>query len=239
MSFLTYLKELNDFKKSLQNNQLILSKIKCAEDALVAYSQKQIPKKLENFSLDPDYIFQHLNQYPSLLALDDLLADFRQICIENFGIWHLFDQNWLLDLAHFLNNQNTLELMAGNALISSQLKNVTASDNFFWDGQDIQKPDPWCFVKQQDAFFSVQESYQDVNNIILSWCPETVETDWQILAFLRQHNWQGNFIVIADSMQESTNSKAFWQNAKLTINHELNQHHPQIDYINDKVFLVK
>ena len=72
----------------------------------------------------------------------------------------------------------------------------------------------------------------------MAWAPDSGDVDWQVLQFLRQNHFQGNLIVIGER-NGATNSAKFWQNARLQLIDQLNQHHRPFDFINDQVWLVK
>ena len=122
---------------------------------------------------------------------------------------------------------HNLELMAGNAVISANLKNTVATDNLDWQGQDNERPRPWKNVEKLDAMTAIEKYYQHVDNVLLAWAPDNDEIDWKILQFLHKNNFEGNFIVIGER-NGATNFKVFWKNAKLTYLEKLNQHHKNL-----------
>ena len=128
--------------------------------------------------------------------------------------------------------------MAGNAVISANLKNTIATDNLDWQGQDNERPCPWTAVEKLDAVTAVRKYYSHVDNIIMAWAPDKSDVDWQVLQFLRQNHFQGNLIVVGEQ-NGATNSVKFWQDAQLQLVEQLNQHHLSFDFINDQVWLVK
>ena len=114
--------------------------------------------------------------------------------------------------------------------------NIIATDNFAWQGQDIQTPKPWTQVTQMSGLTAINSFPFDV--VIMSWAPDTDTSDVTILSALRDKQFTGDFIVIGEKNQ-ATNSKKIWQIADLTISKTLNQHHQQFDFIHDQVFIVK
>ena len=239
--------KLNEFKKQLiQMQQIfaelpsIVQKLQRLRSTIDAFENHQLPPlPLLSLELSPDYILAHIQKYPQLMNLTSFLEDFRQLMITNFGIWHIFNQLWLNDLQDFCGlTSHNLEVMAGNALITSFLKNTVATDNLRWQGQDNELPQPWTNVIQLDALKAVKKYYSKVDNIIMAWAPDNSDIDYHLLQFLRKVHYQGNFIVIGEQ-NGVTDSKIFWQNAKLTLNDQLNQHHHSFDFIKDKVWLVK
>ena len=207
---------------------------------LDAYQQRKLPKcELTELELSTDLIFDNLIGYPQLMDVSAQFENLRQVMIENFGIWHICNQLWIDDLQTFCGpNSCNLEIMAGNAVISANLKNTIATDNLDWQGQDNERPCPWTAVEKLDAVTAVRKYYSHVDNIIMAWAPDSGEVDWQVLQFLRQNHFQGNLIVIGER-NGATNSVKFWQNARLRLIDQLNRHHRPFDFINDQVWLVK
>lgn len=232
-----YLEQLNQWEEKFATASDVLFKIQSAKKAIVSLKLQQLPKNnLPLLSFSEKEIFSNF----ALMPLDDDLAMFRQEIIQTFGIWHIPNQRWLVDLHHFINGRSVLEIMAGNALISAGLRQlqdeVTSTDNFDWRGQDILTPKPWTHVEQEDALKSVKRRSFDV--LILSWAPDTQNIDWQILTTLRNQGFTGDFIVIGEQ-NGVTNSPEFWQNAILSQPEILNQNHKPFDTIKDAVWLVK
>ncbi|MFT8714711.1 MAG: SAM-dependent methyltransferase [Leuconostoc pseudomesenteroides] len=232
-----YLEQLNQWEEKFATTSDVLFKIQSVKKAIVSLKLQQLPKNnLPLLSFSEKEIFSNF----ALMPLDDDLAMFRQEIIQTFGIWHIPNQRWLVDLHHFINGRSVLEIMAGNALISAGLRQlqdeVTSTDNFDWRGQDILTPKPWTHVEQEDALESVKRRSFDV--LILSWAPDTQNIDWQILTTLRNQRFTGDFIVIGEQ-NGVTNSPEFWQNAILSQPEILNQNHQPFDTIKDAVWLVK
>ena len=173
-----------------------------------------------------------------MLALEDELLNLCQVVIEDFGIWHIFSQEWVADLKEYVGPGLGLELMAGNGVLSASIPGLIATDNLDWAGQDNESPQAWQRVEQLDAISALERYGLKANYIILAWAPDTSQVDWEILNWLRTKRWSGQFIVIGER-NGATNSSKFWQEANLLKPRLLNQHHQAIDFINDEVFLVK
>lgn len=234
---IAYLELLNQWAKKFETTSDILFKIQAAQEAMICLNQHQLPKSnLPLLSFSERDIFSNF----ALMPLDDDLAMFRQEIITTFGLWHIPNQQWLMDLHHFISGRSVLEIMAGNAVISAGLRQlndqVASTDNFDWRGQDILAPEPWTYVEQEDALKSVKQRTFDV--LILSWAPDTQNIDWQVLTALRSKGFTGDFIVIGEQ-NGVTNSPDFWQNAILSEPKILNQNHQPFDTIKDAVWLVK
>lgn len=239
--------ELDNYVKQVQairQNFLKLTPVveKCDQilATINAYQQQRLSQvELTALELSTDLIFDNLIEYPQLMDVSPRFENLRQVMIESFGIWHICNQLWINDLQAFCGlDSHNLEIMAGNAVISANLKNTIATDNLDWQGQDNDRPCPWTTVEKLDAVTAVQKYYSHVDNIIMAWAPDSGEVDWQVLQFLRQNHFQGNLIVIGER-NGATNSAKFWQNAQLQLVDQLNQHHRPFDFINDQVWLVK
>ena len=239
--------ELDNYVKQIQairQNFLKLTPVveKCDQilATINAYQQQRLSQaELTALELSTDLIFDNLIEYPQLMDVSPRFENLRQVMIENFGIWHICNQLWINDLQAFCGlDSHNLEIMAGNAVISANLKNTIATDNLDWQGQDNDRPCPWIAVEKLDAVTAVQKYYSHVDNVIMAWAPDSGEVDWQVLQFLRQNHFQGNLIVIGER-NGATNSAKFWQNAQLQLVDQLNRHHCPFDFINDQVWLVK
>ena len=170
--------KLAQYAQQFSDSPDTLVKINAARKALQSLAQHTLPENpLPQLSFSSQDILSDLR----LMPLDDLLSEFRQTIIKSFGVWHLPNKLWLSDLNQFIDGRRVLEIMSGNGVISSQLRlfgnNVIATDNFDWHGQDIQHPDLWTEVICLDALEAIKAMSYDV--VILSWAPDTDETDWQ------------------------------------------------------------
>ncbi|GMA70479.1 hypothetical protein GCM10025879_17250 [Leuconostoc litchii] len=229
--------ELEKYIKIFANEPNILSKIQAAHSALQALDRHDIPGfPLPKLSFTNNEILSDLR----LMALDDLFSEFRQTIIEYFGVWHLPNKLWLNDLHQFIAGRAVIEIMAGNGVITSQLRNfhdhIIATDTFNWQDQDTNHINPWTAVDELDALTAIQTLNYDV--IILSWAPDTDIVDWQILLTLRKNHFKGDFVVIGEK-DGATNSSVFWKNANLSLIPKLNRYHQPFDFINDQVWLVQ
>ena len=174
------------------------------------------------------------------MPLDACFANFRQELITTYGIWYLPNNQWLDDLHQFIAGRRVLEIMAGNGVISHGLRrrgdDVIAADNFSWHGQDNQRPNPWTTVTNCSAQQALTTYIYDV--VVMSWAPDTDESDLAVLKQLRQQHFSGDFVVIGEH-NRATNSAEFWATAHVTRPATLNRHHLAFDPIQDHIFLVK
>lgn len=237
MQWQKYLARLRYYDRMCGNLPTVNQKIAQVQAVVKAYSRHEIPQEVPKLSFSAHYLELHMTKHPELFELVSCLNDLRQVLIENFGIWHVFSRAWLASFKQQLKPGKTLVVMCGNAALAANLSNVIAVDDFDWQAQDNTQPHPWCDVKRADALVAVQKYYQQVDNIILEWAPETT-CDRAILDFLRAQKWPGDLIVIGEA-KGATNSPQFWQTAKLSRPPALNALHRPFDFIHDQVFWVK
>lgn len=238
MQISEYVDNLEKGVRYFNDLPVIVEKIQRVLSTITAYHQHRLPQQpLKELELDENIIFENLVEYPGILDFISYLENFRQVLVENMGIWHVINQKWIDDLQDFVGPEAcNLEIMAGNALISANLKNTIATDNLKWEGQDNQKPQPWTSVEKIDALNAVSKYYPHVDNIIMAWAPDNVDVDHQVLKFLRQCKFKGNLIVIGEKLG-ATNSQQFWNSAHLSLPKQLNRNHQAFDFINDQVWL--
>lgn len=237
MEWQKYLARLRYYDRMCGNLPTVHQKIAQVQAVVKAYSRHEIPQEVPKLSFSAHYLELHMTKHPELFELVSCLNDLRQVLIENFGIWHVFSRAWLASFKQQLKPGKTLVVMCGNAALAANLSNVIAVDDFDWQAQDNTRPHPWCDVKRADALVAVQKYYQQVDNIILEWAPETT-CDRAILDFLRAQKWPGDLIVIGEA-KGATNSSQFWQTAKLSRPPAVNALHRPFDFIHDQVFWVK
>ncbi len=224
MEWQKYLARLRYYDRMCGNLPTVHQKIAQVQAVVKAYSRHEIPQEVPKLSFSAHYLELHMTKHPELFELVSCLNDLRQVLIENFGIWHVFSRAWLASFKQQLKPGKTLVVMCGNAALAANLSNVIAVDDFDWQAQDNTQPHPWCDVKRADALVAVQKYYQQVDNIILEWAPETT-CDRAILDFLRAQKWPGDLIVIGE--------------AKLSRPPAVNALHRPFDFIHDQVFWVK
>lgn len=237
MEWQKYLARLRYYDRMCGNLPTVHQKIAQVQAVVKAYSRHEIPQEVPKLSFSAHYLELHMTKHPELFELVSCLNDLRQVLIENFGIWHVFSKAWLATFKQQLKPGKTLVVMCGNAALAADLPNVIAVDDFDWQAQDNTHPHPWCDVKRANALVAVQKYYQQVDNIILEWAPETT-CDRAILDFLRAQKWPGDLIVIGEA-KGATNSPQFWQTAKLSCPPAVNALHRPFDFIHDQVFWVK
>ena len=234
-----YIQNLKNYLVEFDKLPIAKKKITALLEADNCYKKGNIPtKSLPNLEFTETEILEHLTEFPNIMELESHLLDFREYIIEEYGIWHIYSQEWLQDLKAFLADEQTLMIMAGNAVLGKFLKNIICTDNLDWRHQDNERPNPWTKIEQLDALEAVKKYLNNVSNIIIEWCPDSTDTDIKVLHYLRQKKWKGNLIVVGEKLG-ATNSKAFWEEAHLERPVDLNRHHKPFDFIKDQVYLAK
>jgi len=180
----------------------------------------------------------------ALEELDYQLHHFRDFLIEQFSMYGYVSTPWIQEVAKYLHGRSVLELMAGHGYLSAGLRainsdqTIIAVDNEDWRNQpDPTHAKPVTDIEVLDALAAVNKYDQAVEVIVISWAPDTDETDWQILEQLR-NNFAGEILVIGE-YQGATNSQRFWDEAKLTELEKINQKFPSFDLIDEKLHQTK
>ena len=93
----------------MANLQCGLERITQARQIIEAYQRQQLPQEVKTKLLFSE---EELFNHPELMALEDELLNLRQVVIEDFGIWHIFSQEWVADLKEYVGPGLGLELMA-------------------------------------------------------------------------------------------------------------------------------
>ena len=259
-----YIEQLQRFKKIFEPFSAIAFLINQILISDKAIQQQELPNALPYLQLPDDIqqvIFEQINQkyplgnpkgdqlwnkYNNLLPkLDHLLRSYRDYLEETYGMWAYISKPFINDLAKYLNHESTLEIMAGNGVISAGLRkyheNIIATDSLEWINENETGKHLWTDVKKMDALTAIEQFGSQVKYVIMSWSPDGVPIDMKVLEKLRTLNPQPILICIGEQ-NGATNSHEFWQNAQMvdaTNTEKLNSHHQSFDLINEKVFLVK
>ena len=150
-----YIQNLKNYLVEFDKLPIAKKKITALLEADNCYKKGNIPtKSLPNLEFTETEILNYLTEFPNIIELESSLLDFREYVIEEYGIWHIYSQEWLQDLEKFLGNELTLMVMAGNAMLGKFLKNIICTDNLDWRYQDNEHPNPWTKVEQLDALVS-------------------------------------------------------------------------------------
>lgn len=184
------------------------------------------------------------NQLSAALPdLDKQIRSFRDYLEEHYGMWAYISASFMRDLADFVENRTVLELMAGNGYISKGLrdaqKTVYTTDNKAWVAENETGKHPVTAVEKLDALAAIDKYPVDV--VIMSWSPDKLDIDWQVLQKLRTLNPQPAFIVIGEK-NGATGSKTFWEQADYInddVTQKLNKNYTHFDLIHDQVYRVE
>ncbi|KRK57474.1 hypothetical protein [Fructilactobacillus fructivorans] len=209
--------------------------------------QDQIYQKINSkYEMDDPKGDQEWNQLSAdLPALDKQLRDFRDYLENQFGMWAYISSSFTYHLAQYLNGHPTLEVMAGNGYISKGLRDnhadVIATDSLEWKNENETGRHPVTNVEQLSALDAFHKYQDQIDYVIMSWSPDGVPIDDELLQAIRKAPRDIKLIVIGEK-DGATDSKAFWQDVHLYDDEgikNLNQHYSNFDLIQDHVYLAK
>ena len=145
------------------------------------------------------------NRYVDALPkLDRLLRNYRDYLEATYGMWSYVNAPYIKALSEYLHGRPTLEIMAGNGYISSGLRNLRPAQT----------------IEPLDALAAIKKYGSQVDYVIMSWSPDKLEIDWEVLQLLRKDYPEVKLLVIGEK-NGATDSAKFWQNAHLTQDDEL------------------
>lgn len=188
---------------------------------------------------------QRWNQLSDALPdLDEKLRNFRDYLEDTYGMWAYISAPFAKDLANFIHNRPTLEVMAGNGYVSKGLRDnhqtVFATDSKDWTKENETGKHPVTDVEQLTASAAFDKYKDQVDVIVMVWSPDGLEIDWELLQQIRAADKNYDFVVIGEK-DGATDSKTFWKNANFLDTPEvqqLNRHFQPFDLIHDQVYLV-
>lgn len=167
------------------------------------------------------------NQYNEALPkLDKALRNFRDYLEDTYGMWSYVNAPFAKKLSDYLNGAPVLEIMAGNGYISKGLRNNNSTEEIFttdsqaWVKENETGKHPVIKIEKLDAISAIKKYGNKVQYVIMSWAPDKGEVDWDVLQLLRQEYPEIKLLVIGEK-NGATNSKKFWQEAKLSQDDEL------------------
>lgn len=227
---------------------------------------KLLPQPLPKLMLPDDIqdvIYQKVNaQYPqgdpkgdqlwekysdALPKLDKLLRDYRDYLEETYGMWSYVNAPYIKALSDYLKGQPTLEIMAGNGYISGGLRNlrptqdIYATDSGSWTNENETGKHTVTDIEHLDALAAIKKYGDRVDYVIMSWSPDKLEIDWEVLQLLRNDYPNIKLLVIGEK-NGATDSAKFWQNAQLSQDQELQKVNEQLhsfDLIDEQIYLVQ
>lgn len=188
------------------------------------------------------------NRYSDALPkLDKLLRNFRDYLEDTYGMWSYVNAPFAKALSEYLNGEPVLEIMAGNGYISKGLRNnnsrqqIYTTDSQDWTKENETGKHPVTQIEKLDALAAIKKYGKQVKFVIMSWAPDKQATDWEVLQLLRQEYPDIHFLVIGEK-DGATDSKVFWQNAKLSQDDQLqkvNRYLHSFDLIDEQIYSVK
>lgn len=259
-----YIQQLTQFRTEFNDYPEIKFLLNHALMADHLLALRKLPQDLPNLQLPDDIqdkIYQKLNQkYPlgdpqgdaewdqlsnDLPKLDQALRGFRDYLEEQYGMWAYISSAFTNQLAKFLAGKPTLEVMAGNGYISKGLNDhdakIITTDSLDWQTENETGKHQLVPIEKLSAIDAYHKYKDQIDYIIMSWSPDGVPIDNELLEEIRHDGNQVQLIVIGEK-NGATNSKEFWENAEFVKNAEidaLNQYYPHFDLIQDQVYLVK
>lgn len=257
-----YLSELLSYQtafKSIKSiNQLITTVSQVIKDINQGFLPQQLPVLEVTDTMISDVQKFILNKFPTqpakgnalwgkmsedLEAVDFLVRHLRDALIEYFSMYGYVSTPFIQDLSTYLAGEPVLELMAGHGYLSAGLRacnptqTIIATDNQLWrDQPDITLYQPVTTVENMTGLAALEKYGEQVGVIIMSWAPDTSTDDWKILQVIRDQYPNKKMLVIGEYLG-ATNSKVFWQQAKL--NPVLATHHHTFDLIDEQVYKVE
>jgi hypothetical protein len=261
-----YIKRLMNYRDLFNDFPAIKYLINNALESDRLLKNGLLPQPLPRLLLPDDIqdtIFKTVNaQYPqgdprgdalwdkysaALPKLDKDLRNFRDYLEDTYGMWSYVNAPFAKALSNYLSGAPVLELMAGNGYISKGLRNnnptqqIYTTDSQAWVKENETGKHPVTKIERLDAIDAVKKYGNDVQFIIMSWAPDKQETDWEVLQLIRKDYPDVHFLVIGEK-DGATDSKKFWQEAKLSQDEELkkvNQQLHSFDLIDEQIYLVK
>jgi hypothetical protein len=259
-----YIDRLERYREQFTDYSSVVFLINQVLESNRLIEQNLLPQQLPTLELPNDIQDQIFNQlkitYPigdsvgdrlwadlteSLPKLDRLLRSYRDYLEATYGMWAYVSAPFISDLATYLASRPTLEIMAGNGYISHglKLKNqpVLATDSLDWVTENETGRHLVTDVEKLDALTAIDKYGDQVDFVIMSWSPDGLPIDVQVLESLRQLEHQPTLICIGER-NGATNSKRFWQIAEIIdpeATAQLNRHHQSFDLIQEQVYLIK
>lgn len=160
---------------------------------------------------------------------------------QDAGLYGLITEDFIDNLAEYLEGKRVLEVMAGSGNISLALKDrgidVIATDDKSWE---IPNEDS-IEIEELDAVLAVKKYGKNIDYVIMSWSPINNQIDNEVLIELRKINPEATIIVIGE-VGGCTGSKEFQKNIKFyqDVNfYNVQKSYESWGYFNDGAFLVK
>lgn len=187
------------------------------------------------------------DQYTAALPkVDQLLRNYRDYLEDTYGMWSYTNAPFIAALSHYLAGRPVLEIMAGNGYISRGLRQhnpqqtVITTDSKAWVGENETGRHPVTTVEQLDALAAIQKYGKQIDYVIMSWSPDHVDIDWQVLQLIR-HQFPDLKLLVIGEKNGATDSKRFWKEAHLSQEGlaKVNDRLKSFDLIDEQVYLAK
>ncbi|USS88297.1 SAM-dependent methyltransferase [Fructilactobacillus hinvesii] len=200
----------------------------------------------ERFAMGDPNGDQEWDRISNLLPqVDKDLRSFRDYLEDHYGMWAYISSSFTQQLAKYLDGKPALEVMAGNGYITKGLRdqkaNVIGTDSLEWQRENETGKHQVTPIEKLSALDAYEKYKDQVDYIIMSWSPDGVPVDDELLTAIRNDGNLVQLIVIGEK-DGATNSPAFWQHAEFVDDpgiKKLNQYLPHFDLIDDRVYLVK
>ncbi|AEV95706.1 hypothetical protein [Pediococcus claussenii] len=180
-----------------------------------------------------------------LPKLDQLLRSYRDYLEEHYGMWCYISAPFVDKLANYIDGKPVLEVMAGNGYISKGLRDkgqtVIATDSLDWTKENETGRNLVTEIERLDAIKAIKKYGNQVAFVIMSWSPDGLSIDQDILKNIRDTN-PGIKLICIGERNGATNSAEFWQMAQYVDENEaetLNKYHQPFDLIQDQVYIIK
>lgn len=260
----TYIKQLVKYRDLFQNFGEVVFLINniLESDRLIA--RDLLPQQLPLLELPEniqDTIFEAIgkehpmgdpigdqlwDQYSRALPkLDQLLRSYRDYLEDTYGMWAYISAPFVSNLAKYVDGKPTLEIMSGNGYISKGLRandqEVIATDSLEWQKENQTGRHLVTDVEKLDALAALDKYQKQVKYVIMSWSPDGMPIDQEVLATMRAKLPDATLICIGEQ-NGATNTSDFWTQAEMVepeATKTLNQHYSHFDLIHDQVYLIK
>lgn len=182
-----------------------------------------------------------------LPGLDHLLRNFRDYLEDEYGMWSYTNTGFVHALSDYLKGAPVLEVMAGNGYLSKGLRDlrpeqtIYTTDSKDWVKENETGKHPVTTIEQLSAIDAVDKYGQKVDYVLMSWAPDKGDGDIKLLKHLRLHFPNLKLLVIGEK-NGATNSKEFWQEAKLSQPADLKAVSDRLksfDLIDEQIYLAK
>ncbi|MSD83089.1 SAM-dependent methyltransferase [Lactobacillus curvatus] len=148
-----------------------------------------------------------------LRIIDHLLRNYREYLQNRFGMWAYITTDLTAAIAREFPNWHFLEVMAGNGYLSAGLRqagaDVICTDSLAWTAENETGRQLITPVKTLDANQALNRYGAHVDAILMSWSPNGVPVDYELLQQLRKMPKPPVLLCLGERFG-ATNSHAFW-----------------------------